>query len=58
MSTSTAPLSASASIKKRDGFLARVADPTFNIVTIGLLLLAAAAIIYPLYFIVIASTLR
>lgn len=54
MTTNTA-LARSATIYKRDGFLTRVADPTFNIVTIGLLVLAAAAIIYPLYFIVIAS---
>ena len=55
MTTTSAPLAASSSFEKRDGFLSRIADPTFNIVTVGLLLLAAAAIIYPLYFIVIAS---
>ncbi|GAA1701743.1 carbohydrate ABC transporter permease [Microcella alkalica] len=32
-----------------------MADPAFNAVSIGLLVLAIAAIIYPLYFIVIAS---
>ncbi|GAA4890445.1 carbohydrate ABC transporter permease [Tessaracoccus lubricantis] len=53
MTATTAPLPLSP--KKRDGVLTRMADPTFNVVTVGLLLLAAAAIIYPLYFIVIAS---
>lgn len=33
----------------------RLADPLFNVVAIGTLVLAIAAIIYPLYFIVIAS---
>jgi putative aldouronate transport system permease protein len=33
----------------------RMADPLFNVVAIGLLLLAIVAILYPLYFIVIAS---
>lgn len=33
----------------------RLADPAFNVVAIGLLLLAIVAILYPLYFIVIAS---
>lgn len=32
-----------------------MADPLFNVVAIGVLVLAIAAIIYPLYFIVIAS---
>ncbi|AEG44852.1 carbohydrate ABC transporter permease [Isoptericola variabilis] len=33
----------------------RMADPLFNVVAVGLLLFAIAAILYPLYFIVIAS---
>jgi putative aldouronate transport system permease protein len=33
----------------------RMADPLFNVVAVGLLLLAVVAILYPLYFIVIAS---
>ncbi len=33
----------------------RMADPLFNVVAVGLLLFAVAAILYPLYFIVIAS---
>jgi putative aldouronate transport system permease protein len=33
----------------------RMADPLFNVVAIGLLVLAIVAILYPLYFIVIAS---
>ncbi|WP_353952251.1 carbohydrate ABC transporter permease [Knoellia sp. S7-12] len=33
----------------------RMADPAFNVVAIGTLLLAMVAIVYPLYFIVIAS---
>jgi len=33
----------------------RLADPAFTVVTIGMLLAAIAVIIYPLYFIVIAS---
>jgi putative aldouronate transport system permease protein len=40
---------------KRGRFSGRVADPLFNTVAIGTLILAMAAIIYPMYFIVIAS---
>lgn len=43
------------SLRKRDSLLSRLADPTFNVFTIGILVLAAVSIIYPLYFIVIAS---
>lgn len=32
-----------------------MADPIFNVFAVGTLILAIAAIIYPLYFIVIAS---
>ncbi len=34
---------------------ARVADPLFNVIAVGTLLVAIAAILYPMYFIVIAS---
>lgn len=44
-----------ASLRKQDSFLSRIADPTFNVFTIGILVLVAVSIIYPLYFIVIAS---
>lgn len=40
---------------KRDLRLGRMADPLFNVVAIGMLVLAIVAILYPLYFIVIAS---
>ncbi|QLD11614.1 carbohydrate ABC transporter permease [Microbacterium oleivorans] len=33
----------------------RVADPAFNVVAVGMLLVAIVAILYPLYFILIAS---
>lgn len=46
---------APAPLNRRDGLVSRLADPVFNVVTVGILLLAAVAIIYPLYFIVIAS---
>ncbi|SDL19306.1 carbohydrate ABC transporter permease [Tessaracoccus oleiagri] len=46
---------AHAPLNRRDGLVSRLADPVFNVVTVGILLLAAVAIIYPLYFIVIAS---
>ncbi len=46
---------AHAPLTRRDGLVSRLADPVFNVVTVGILLLAAVAIIYPLYFIVIAS---
>ena len=41
--------------RRGDTVLTRMADPLFNVVAIGVLVLAIAAIIYPLYFIVIAS---
>ena len=45
----------SAPSTRGDTVLTRMADPLFNVVAIGVLVLAIAAIIYPLYFIVIAS---
>ncbi|GAA1379386.1 carbohydrate ABC transporter permease [Luteococcus sanguinis] len=44
-----------ADLRKPQGLLSRMADPSFAVVSIGLLLTAMALIIYPLYFIVIAS---
>lgn len=41
--------------RARGNWRNRAADPLFNIVAVGTLLLAIAAIIYPMYFIVIAS---
>ncbi|WP_394276085.1 carbohydrate ABC transporter permease [Luteococcus sp.] len=41
--------------RKPQSLLGRIADPSFNVLSISVLLLAMAAIIYPLYFIVIAS---
>lgn len=56
MTTTSAPLPpASTLAKSRDGLAARMADPLFNIVTVGILVIAVMMIIYPLYFIVIAS---
>ena len=56
MTTTTAPLPPASSLAKpRDGFATRMADPLFNIVSIGILVIAVMMIIYPLYFIVIAS---
>ena len=42
-------------IRRGNGLRSRMADPLFNVVAIGGLLMAMAAIIYPMYFIVIAS---
>ncbi|WP_300079303.1 carbohydrate ABC transporter permease [Propioniciclava sp.] len=57
--TSTAPATRGANgtydVRRKESFLDRIADPAFNVITIGILLLAVVAIIYPLYFIVIAS---
>jgi putative aldouronate transport system permease protein len=39
----------------RGSWRERMADPLFNVVAVGLLVLAIVAILYPLYFIVIAS---
>ena len=41
--------------KKRASLGDRFADPLFNTIAIGALILAMAAIIYPMYFIIIAS---
>ncbi len=41
--------------KRRGGWRDRAADPVFNFFAIGMLLVAIVAILYPLYFIVIAS---
>ncbi|MGX9349244.1 carbohydrate ABC transporter permease [Microbacterium sp. KNMS] len=41
--------------RRRPSWRERAADPLFNAIAIGTLLLAIAAILYPLYFIVIAS---
>lgn len=53
--TPAAERASDASRKKPASFWSRIADPSFNAVTIGVLLFAMAMIIYPLYFIVIAS---
>ncbi|PPF76510.1 sugar ABC transporter permease [Pseudoclavibacter sp. Z016] len=41
--------------RRRDPWRKRMADPVFNTFAVGTLLLAIAAVLYPLYFIVIAS---
>lgn len=54
MTTATKP-QLHAPLTRREGVLSRFADPVFNVFTIGVLVLVAVSIIYPLYFIVIAS---
>lgn len=49
--TRTSPMST----RPREPWRRRLADPVFTVVAVGMLLVAIVAIIYPLYFIVIAS---
>lgn len=51
----TRPWSSTTGKGRREPWRARMADPLFNVVAIGVLVLAIVAILYPLYFIVIAS---
>ncbi|MGQ7787085.1 carbohydrate ABC transporter permease [Nesterenkonia sp. PF2B19] len=41
--------------RPRRSLVSRYADPLFNVIAVGLLLVAIVAIIYPMYFILIAS---
>lgn len=51
----TKPRSATDTGRPREGFWSRMADPSFNVLTTAILLTAVVLIVYPLYFIVIAS---
>ncbi|WP_262423856.1 carbohydrate ABC transporter permease [Brachybacterium sp. Z12] len=52
---STHPLQRSSFTPRRQTFVNRIADPLFVIVTYGIIAIAILLIVYPLYFIVIAS---